>query len=346
MTSICKHSIERFKSLINLHKSTPTIAMMNFSNVKKIVLTIVSMLLISTIANASAPMAKTTAPGFYRVMLGDFEVTALSDGTVALPVDKLLTNTSADATRKALAKYYLSAPLQTSVNAYLINTGSKLVLIDTGAATLFGPTLGRLKTSLVASGYTADQVDEIYITHMHGDHIGGLMNGDQLAFPNAIIRADQKEANFWLSQTNMDKAPADAKGSFQGAMMSINPYIKAGKFQPFSGNTELTPGIKAIAARGHTAGHSIYLVESKGKKLILWGDLMHVAAVQFDNPLVTISFDSDSESAMSERRKAYADAAANGYMVGSAHISFPGLGYVRKNGNAYTWVPINYEPIN
>lgn len=294
---------------------------------------------------ASAPLAKAAAPGYYRVMLGDFEVTALSDGVVALPVDKLLTNTKPEKTLKALQKYHLSSPTETSVNGYLINTGSKLVLIDTGAATLFGPTLGRLANSLKAAGYTPDQVDEVYITHMHGDHVGGLMQGDQLAFPNAIVRADQHDADFWLSQANMDKAPADAKGAFQGAMASINPYIKAGKFKTFNGDTDLVPGVKAVAARGHTPGHSVYLVESKGQKLMLWGDLMHVAAVQFDNPSVTISFDSDSKAAMAARKKAYADAAQQGYMVGATHVSFPGLGYVRSEGKGYAWIPVNYVPV-
>lgn len=296
-------------------------------------------------ALADAPMAKSAAPGYYRVMLGDFEVTALSDGVVALPVDKLLTNTQPEKTIKALQKHHLSTPTATSVNGYLINTGSKLVLIDTGAATLFGPTLGSLANSLKAAGYTPEQVDEVYITHMHGDHVGGLMNGDQLAFPNAIVRADQHDADFWLSQANMDKAPAEAKGAFQGAMASINPYVKAGKFKTFNGDTELVPGVKAIAARGHTPGHSVYAVESKGQKLMLWGDLMHVAAVQFENPTVTISFDSDSKAAMAQRLKAYADAAKQGYMVGATHLSFPGLGYVRKEGKAYAWVPVNYVPV-
>ena len=300
---------------------------------------------VSLPAYAEAPMAKSAAPGYYRVMLGDFEVTALSDGVVALPVDKLLTNTKPEKTLKALQKHHLSTPTATSVNGYLINTGSKLVLIDTGAATLFGPTLGRLANSLKAAGYSPEQVDEVYITHMHGDHVGGLMNGDQLAFPNAIVRADQHDADFWLSQANMDKAPAEAKGGFQGAMASINPYVKAGKFKTFNGDTELVPGVKAVAARGHTPGHSVYLVESKGQKLMLWGDLMHVAAVQFENPTVTISFDSDSKAAMAQRLKAYADAAKQGYMVGATHLSFPGLGYVRSEGKGYAWVPVNYVPV-
>jgi glyoxylase-like metal-dependent hydrolase (beta-lactamase superfamily II) len=297
-------------------------------------------------AYAGAPMIKAAAPGYYRVMLGDFEVTALSDGTVALPVDKLLTNTTPEKTLKSLAKNHLTTPLQTSVNAYLINTGSKLVLIDTGAASLFGPTLGRLTNSLKAAGYTPDQVDEVYITHMHGDHVGGLMNGDQLAFPNAIIRADKHDADFWLSQANMDKAPAEGKGGFQGAMASINPYVKAGKFKTFDGDTELVPGVKAIAARGHTPGHSIYMAESKGQKLILWADLMHVAAVQFENPEVTIGFDSDSKAAKAQRKKAYAEAAKEGYMIGATHLSFPGLGYIRAEGKGYVWVPVNYVPVH
>lgn len=293
-------------------------------------------------ASAAAPMVKTSAPGYYRMMLGDFEITALSDGTVNLPMDKLLTNTTPGATASAFDKYYLKSPIETSVNTYLINTGTKLVMVDTGAAGLFGPTLGNLLTNLKASGYQPEQIDEIYITHMHGDHIGGLMAGDKLAFPNAVVRADKRDADFWLSQANLDAAPAAAKGGFQGAMASINPYVKAGKFQPFDGATTLVPGIKAVPSYGHTVGHTTYMVESKGEKLVLWGDLMHVAAVQFDNPRVTVQFDSDSKAAAAERAKAYADAAKEGYLVGATHLSFPGLGHLRKGGRAYIWVPVNY----
>ncbi len=292
---------------------------------------------------AAAPQVKTQAPGYYRVMLGDFEITALSDGTVQLPVDKLLTNTRPGQVDKALKQSFLKAPLDTSVNGYLVNTGSKLVLIDTGAASLFGPTLGNLIANLKAAGYQPEQVDEIYITHMHADHVGGLMAGDKLAFPNATVRADQHDADFWLSKENLDKAPADAKGFFQGAMASLNPYVAAGKFKPFDGNTDLVPGIKAMAARGHTPGHSTYLVESQGQKLVLWGDLMHVAAVQFAQPSVTIQFDTDSKAAAAQRKLAYADAAKQGYLVGSAHLSFPGLGHLRRDGAGYAWVPVNYN---
>ncbi len=296
-------------------------------------------------AHAAAPMVKTSAPAYYRMMLGDFEVTALSDGTVALPVNKILTNITAAKVDKALGKYRLKSPLETSVNGYLINTGTKLVLIDTGAAGLFGPTLGNLAANLKAAGYQPEQVDEVYITHLHADHVGGLMAGDKLAFPNAIVRADKRDADFWLSQANLDKAPAEAKGFFQGAMASLNPYVKADKFKPFDGNTELVPGIKSIATYGHTPGHAIYSVESKGEKLVLWGDLMHVAAVQFDNPAVTIQFDTSSSAAAVQRKKAYADAAKGGYLVGVSHVSFPGLGRLRAEGKGYVFMPVNYTPL-
>ena len=301
--------------------------------------------LTSTGAFAAAPMVKKSAPGYYRIMLGDFEITALSDGTVALPMDKLLTNTTAEKIGAAFAKFYMKTPVETSVNIYLINTGSKLVMVDTGAAGLFGPTLGNLLSNLKASGYQPEQVDEVYITHMHGDHMGGLVADDKLAFPNAIVRADKHDADYWLSQENLDKAPENGKGGFQGAMKSFNPYLKAGKFKTFDGDTDLIPGVKALASHGHTPGHTTYVIESKGEKLHLWGDLMHVAAVQFDDPSVTIQFDSDSKAAAEQRKKAYADAAKNGYLVGATHISFPGLGRLRTNGAGYIWVPVNYSPL-
>ena len=298
-------------------------------------------------AFAAAPMAKAQAPGFYRMMLGDFEVTALSDGTVKLPMKDLLTNTTPAKVDAALKRAAIAYPVETSVNAYLINTGSKLVLVDTGAAGLFGPTLGNLLSNLKASGYQPEQIDEIYITHMHPDHVGGLMSGGAVAFPNATLRIDKADTDFWLSDANMNAAPKDSQGFFQGAMASVNPYAAAGKLKTFEGGVELVPGIRSQATHGHTAGHSVFIVESKGEKLMLWGDLMHVAAIQFDNPAVTIKFDSDSKPAAKERAKAYAAAAKGGYIVGVSHISFPGLGRVRANagGKGYTWIPVNYSSL-
>ncbi|NGZ83588.1 MBL fold metallo-hydrolase [Duganella aceris] len=293
-------------------------------------------------AQAAAPMAKFQAPGFYRTTLGDFEITVLNDGTMDLPVSKLLKQPAAK-TDAALARSFEKSPLQTSVNGFLINTGAKLILIDAGAASLFGPTLGQLLGNLKASGYKPEQVDEIYISHMHGDHVGGLASNEQRVFPNATVRAGKLDADYYLNPANLDKASAEAKDDFQGPMVSINPYVKAGKFQPIVANSELAPGIKSYLNGGHTPGHITYVVESKGQKLVLLGDLLHVQAVQFDNPGVGIAFDEDSKVAIAERKEAFAAAAKGGYLIGAPHLAFPALGHVRSNGKgAYQFVPVNY----
>jgi glyoxylase-like metal-dependent hydrolase (beta-lactamase superfamily II) len=298
-------------------------------------------------AFAAAPQVKTQAPGYYRIMLGDFEVTVLSDGSLALPPSQLFGNVSPERMQKFLGDAFLKEPVETSVNAFLVNTGSKLVLIDTGSGGLFGPTLGFLIDNLKAAGYQPEQVDEIYITHMHGDHIGGLMNGDKMVFPNAIVRADQHDADHWSSKANLEAAPEQMKDAFRSVMKTIGAYAAAGKFKPFNGDTQLVPGIKAVAAYGHTPGHTIYVVESGGQKLVLWGDLMHVASVQFPDPSAYVKFDSDTKAATAAREKAFADAAANAYWVGAAHLSFPGIGHLRANsgGSGYIFVPINYSSL-
>jgi len=293
-------------------------------------------------ADAAAPQLRTSAPGFYRMMLGDFEVTALSDGTFDLHVTQLLTNTTPERVQAALARSYLHDPVETSVNAFLINTGAELVLIDAGAGALFGPTVGKLLANMRASGYEPEQIDAVYVTHMHGDHVGGLMNGDSMAFPKAVVRADRRDADYWLSQANLDAAPENQKGMFQGAMASLNPYVAAGRFKPFDGDTELTPGIRAVAAHGHTPGHTVYVVESQGQRLDVWGDLIHVAAVQFPEPSVTIRFDTDSDAAAAQRRQHAAAAAAGGHWVAAAHLSFPGIGHLRADGQGYDLLPANY----
>jgi glyoxylase-like metal-dependent hydrolase (beta-lactamase superfamily II) len=292
-------------------------------------------------AFAAAPMVKTSAPGYYRFMLGSFEVTALSDGTVDLPVDQLLQE-PAKKTTAALHKAFVKAPLETSVNAYLINTGERLVLVDAGAGSLFGPTLGKLMNNLKASGYKPEEVDDIFVTHMHPDHVGGLSANSAIQFPNAIVHAERHDADYWLSQKNLDSAPAASKGFFQGAMASVNPYVQANKFRPFDGNAELVPGVRSETSFGHTAGHTSYVIESQGQKLLLVGDLIHVAAVQFDHPTVTIAFDTDAKAAMASRIRVFNQAAREHTLVGAAHIAFPGFGHLRAAGKSYQWVPVNY----
>jgi glyoxylase-like metal-dependent hydrolase (beta-lactamase superfamily II) len=275
--------------------------------------------------------------------LGDFEITTVLDGTIDLPVNDLLTNITPAQVDALLKKQSLKTPLETSVNTFLVNTGTRLVLIDTGAGGLFGPTVGKLLANLKAAGYSADQIDDVCITHMHGDHIGGLVSDGKRTFPNAAVHVDKADADYWLSQANLDKAAAQAKGGFQTAMAVIKPYQDAGKFQPLEAGSQITIGIRSVGAHGHTPGHSLYSVESKGQKLVLWGDLLHVAAVQFPEPAVTINFDVDSPAARAQREKALADAAAGGYWVGVAHVPFPGIGHVRAEGKSYVWTPVNYS---
>lgn len=295
----------------------------------------------AAVTYAAAPQVKTQAPGFYRMTLGNFEVTALSDGVFELNTKELLTNATAKS-RDLLTASFHGNTVTTSVNAYLVNTGDRLVLVDTGAAQLFGPTLGRLFANLTASGYRPEQVDAILITHMHPDHIGGLTASGTMAFPNATVYYDQRDMDFWLSATERQKAPDPHKAFFDGAAAAVGPYAAAGRLKPFDAPTDLLPGIRAMTAPGHTPGHTMFMIESKGQRLLIWGDLTEIASVQFAEPTVTMIFDSDKPKSARERAKAYAAAAKGRYIVAGAHLPFPGLGRVRREREGYSWVPIDY----
>jgi glyoxylase-like metal-dependent hydrolase (beta-lactamase superfamily II) len=303
----------------------------------------ITLVLFNTEVSAAAPQGKTLAPGYYHVVLGYFEITALSDGSMMLPVDKLLLNTSPEKVKKTLASAFVNNPVETSVNAYLVNTGSKLILMDAGTGTIFGPTLGKLLANLKASGYRPDQIDEVYLTHLHMDHAGGLLNNDTRTFPNAVVRVHERDVDYWLSKEKMEKAPEERKPGFKGAMRVMGPYQKAGKFVPFKSDVELSPGIKAVSTPGHSVGHNIFVLESKKKKLLVWGDLVHVAAIQFQTPDVAIVWDGDAKQATSQRRKAFMEAEEQGYLAAGAHLPFPGIGHVRKHNQGFEWKPVDYS---
>jgi glyoxylase-like metal-dependent hydrolase (beta-lactamase superfamily II) len=293
-------------------------------------------------ANAQSG-APTPAIGLYRTMVGKIEVTALSDGTNQRTVEQQMQLMQGDKQkiRDLLVRAYPDEQLETAVNTFLINTGAKLVLVDAGNGSMGSATMGNVMKNLRAAGYQPEKIDEVYLTHMHVDHIGGLVSGSERSFPNATVFADQSEADYWLNDSNLNVAPDSVKRTFQAVKTALAPYISAGKFKTFAGSTELTPGIRSQPAFGHTFGHTMYFVESEGKTLVLWGDIIHVAAVQFADPTVTMSFDSNQAEALNARQRILLDAAKNRWLIGGVHLLFPGIGQVRaRDDSGYVFLSI------
>lgn len=281
------------------------------------------------------------APGFYRFRLGDFRITVLSDGTAPRDLPKIMSKP--DVVRAAFAASHQALPVELSINAYLIDTGDKRILVNTGAGELFGPTSGYLVANLRAAGYEPDDIDAILLTHIHGDHSGGLSIGGKRVFPNAMVYVDRRDPAHWLSAEEEAKAPANRRGTFAQSHQTVDPYVRAGKLKTLDGATELFPGIRSVPEYGHTPGLSGYMIESQGQRLLLWGDIVHAAEVQFTDPTVTIDYDVDPGQAIATREQVLKDAAERGYLVGGAHLSFPGIGHVRFANGRYAWVSMPYQ---
>ncbi|MBJ7537080.1 MBL fold metallo-hydrolase [Marinomonas transparens] len=290
--------------------------------------------------NVSKPKLNQKQAGYYRIRVGEVDVVALSDGTV--PLDTAVLNAQPEYIGRLLAKSYLKSPIDASVNAFLIELENRLILVDAGTAELYGPTLDKLPSSLNAIGYKVEDITDVLITHIHTDHTGGLMNGNKKVFPNATIHIHKKEINYWLDAKNKASAIASQKQYFEQAFKKVNPYVQSGQVKTFIGGDVLFPNIKAINSPGHTPGHTFFELSSKGEKLVFWGDILHVGPVQFIDPSVTIQFDVNPQMARQQRAQAFEDAAEKGYLVAPAHISFPGLGRLKREGGRYTWIPITY----
>lgn len=303
--------------------------------------------LLGVIAPPAAYCAEAIPPtqevGVYRLLVGDFEVVALSDGTNKRAVEQMAGLLTGDQAmlRQRLLGVYPDGQLPGAVNTFLIDTGEKIVLIDTGNGKIGSAVMGKVVGNLLLAGYRPEQIDEIYLTHMHGDHIGGLVAGTERVFPNAIIYVQQAEAEYWLNESNLETAPAAAKRTFQAVKAAITPYVAADQFKTFAGNCQLRPGMRSEMAFGHTPGHTAYLIESKGQALLLWGDIIHAEAVQFENPAIAIAFDSDKGMAVQTRQRLLADIAARGWLVGGVHLAFPGIGRVQADPQqGYRFLPL------
>lgn len=302
--------------------------------------------LTSSLTMAEAPQQKTQVPGYYRTFLGKFEVTALYDGAINLDT-KLLKNTPEKDIQKLLARLFVKGPaVQTAVNAFLVNTGDKLILVDAGAAKLFGPSLGNIVDNLKAAGYRPEQVDVVLITHLHGDHINGLVTSDgQMVFPKAMIWSAKADNDFWLSEEIAARAPTNFQIFFKMSRDAAAPYLASGQWKTFTGNQELLPGISSLDTHGHTPGHTSYVFADSGEKMLILGDLVHNHAVQFARPETAFEYDNDRKQAVIARQQTFLLAAREKMLVGGMHLPFPGIGHILKDGKTFAWVPLEFAPI-
>src|SRR5271168_2583377 len=293
-------------------------------------------------ALAAPPQHRDQVPGFYRLKVGDLEVTALFDGAAVFDAHWL---NGTKATMDGVVNALQEDPrlLDVSDEGFLVNTGKQRILVDAGAGTWWGGgVLGRLEGSLRSAGYTPEEIDIVLITHLHSDHVGGLTTQDgKRVFPNADVYVAKAESDFWLSTEIAAKAPKNVQPFFQSARAIAAPYIKAGKWHTFNGSESIVDGMQLVPLPGHTPGHTGYEFSSKGQKILFCGDIVHVQRVQLQHPEVTAIFDIDQTAAAATRNQLLARLAGENVLIATPNASvFPPLGRLRKDGSGYNWVSV------
>jgi glyoxylase-like metal-dependent hydrolase (beta-lactamase superfamily II) len=298
-------------------------------------------------AQAAAPAAAKQAPGFYRMKFGDFELTQISDGARTFPLpDSFVKNVPKDqALAAAEAAHMPKGQVTVPFNPIVINTGSKLVLIDTGYGPGVAPSVGLLPANMGAAGIDPKSIDIVVLSHLHPDHINGVKTADgDLAFPNAEIKAPAVDWSFWMSDDNASKASGDMmKGYFANCRKILSNI--AGQVTRYEWGKEVAPGITAIETSGHTPGHSSFAVSSGSATMLVQSDVTNIPEFFIIHPDWHVAFDVDPEKAAQTRHKFYDMAAADNALIAGFHFSFPSMGFVEKNGSGYRLNPIRWSPV-
>ncbi|MAA96920.1 MAG: MBL fold metallo-hydrolase [Stappia sp.] len=295
--------------------------------------------LLSTLGpvRAAAPMMGASAPAFHRIKLGGFEVTTLRDAARAMDGPHPIFGEDQDAGAVAELMRENNLPTDRMVNGFtpvLVNTGSELVLFDTG----LGGENGKLAGQLEAAGYSTDQIDTVVITHMHGDHIGGLMKDGAPVFANARYVTGQAEYDFWSSDDRMGTAAE------RGANLARSNVVPLAEKITFIGDGDaVVSGITGLDTSGHTPGHMSFHLESDGQELMIWGDVANHFAASVQRPEWHVRYDMDKEKAVATRKRIFDMAATDGLAISGYHMPFPAIGYVEKVGEGYRWTPATYQ---
>lgn len=283
-------------------------------------------------------------PGVYRLRVGGFEVTALNDGHLGIPAAAFPGADPAEAADLQRTAFLPAGqPVRTPVNAFAVNAGDRLWLIDAGTGAARGATLGHVIPALRAAGIEPSMVDAVLMTHLHIDHAAGLtLPGGTAAFPNAELLVPEAEASFWLPEA-ADNLPPGQRQSVPAARAAATAY--RGRTTLYRPGASLASGIETLALPGHTPGHTGVMLGEGNARLFVWADVVHVAAFQFPRPGWGIGFDVDRDAATASRRRAMDMAAADRLRVAGMHLPFPGIGHVARGGEGYAFVPSSWEPI-
>jgi len=299
-----------------------------------------------TSAALAGPLAISSTPAVdsYSFPLGNLKITALSDGTVPQDLHELLTDTTQPEVDSLLEGSFLQNPVEASINVYLIEDGERRILVDTGAGQLFGPGLGgKLLDGLNAIGIAPSDITDILITHVHTDHTGGLVMDGRPAFPNATVHVAASDLEFFLERENSEKT-GYAMQYFEEAEKTVGAYEATGQIDHFDETENILPGIVATVHPGHTPGSAFFTVSSEGETMVFVGDLVHVAAVQFPSPQITIVYDVAPDQAETTRIEAFSDFADKRELIAAPHLPFPGVGHVSvKDDASFMWHPVEYR---
>jgi glyoxylase-like metal-dependent hydrolase (beta-lactamase superfamily II) len=301
-------------------------------------------------AQAAVAPAGSQAPGFYRYKVGDYECTSINDGAFVRPVDNFVSNLSKDEAQAASdAAYMPQGKVIVPFNPQLINTGSKLILIDSGNGIAnFGPSkgaVGRTLQNLAAAGVDPKSIDIVLMSHLHPDHTNGIRAADgSMAFPNAEIMVPAKDWEFWMSEENAAKAQSsEMMKNYFANVKKVYAGIES-KVTKYDWGKEVAPGITSIATPGHTPGHTSFAVASGNAKVLIQSDVTNIPEFFLRNPDWHVVYDTDPELAQATRHKFYDMAATEKATVVGFHFTFPSIGHVEKDGAKYRLIPSAWNP--